>query len=149
MPYVDNGACPFECCTYRNWTVDKATDVRTAMRDGASIAFKLRKGEKVRGLTGAVITTQAGEVRVLKRTQIGNRMANPGDTLYILTYEGEGYSKVWYRGRISSEETYDRAVFREIRQPKSVWWVKVRNSKGKIGWSRQPENFGNKDECGN
>jgi hypothetical protein len=149
MPFIDKGACPFECCTYRTWTVDKATVVRSAMRDGASVAFRLRKGERVRGLTGSVITSQAGEVRVLKTTKIGNLTAQSGDVVYLLTYQGEGYHKVWFKGRISSEETYDTALFRSIREPKAVWWVKVRNSRGQIGWSREPENFGNKDECGN
>ncbi len=149
VPFVDNGACPFECCTYRSWTVDKDTTVRTAMRDGASVAFRLKKGERVRGLTGTVITTQAGEVRTLKKTKLGNVTVNPGQTLYLLTYLGEGFHKIWYRGRIYEEETYDPEIFRQVREPRSVWWVKVRNSKGKIGWSREPEHFGNKDECGN
>lgn len=149
MPFVDNGACPFECCTYRSWTVDKPTVVKSAMRDAASVAFRLRKGDRVKGLTGAVITSQPGEVRVLKRTKIGKLTAQPGDTLYLLTYVGEGFHRVWYKGKITEEETYDKAVFRQIRQPKSVWWVKVRNSRGQIGWSREPDNFGNKDQCGN
>ena len=149
MPFVDKGACPFECCTYREWTVDKATAVRSAMRDSSSIAFRLRKGERVRGLTGSVITSQAGEVRVLKRTKIGPFTAKPGDTLYLLTYVGEGFHRVWYRGKITEEETWDKSTFRQIREPKAVWWVKVRNSKGQIGWSREPDNFGNKDQCGN
>ena len=149
MPFVDKGACPFECCTYREWTVDRTTAVRSAMRDGSSIAFRLKKGERVRGLTGTVITSQPGEVRVLKRTKIGRFTAQPGDTLYLLTYVGEGFHRVWYKGRITEEETYDRKFFRELRKPKAVWWVKVRNSKGQIGWSREPDNFGNKDQCGN
>lgn len=149
VPFVDKGACPFECCTYREWTVDKPTVMRSAMSDGSSIAFRLRKGERVRGVTGNVITSQAGEVRVLKRTKIGKLMAQPGDTLYLLTYVGEGFHRVWYRGKITEEETWDKTIFRQIRSPKAVWWVKVRNSKGQIGWSREPDNFGNKDQCGN
>ena len=42
----------------------------------------------------------------------------------------------------------DPDLFKVIREPKSVWWVKVRNRQGKIGWSREPENFGNIDQCG-
>jgi|CXWL01.1.fsa_nt_gi hypothetical protein len=149
IPFVDKGACPFECCTYRDWTVDKATTIRSAMRDSSPVAFRLRKGERMKGLTGVVITSQPGEVRVLKQTKIGRYTAKPGDTLYLLTYQGEGFHKVWFKGRISSEETYDTALFRQISEPKAVWWVKVRNSRGQIGWSREPDNFGNKDQCGN
>lgn len=149
IPFVDKGACPFECCTYREWTVDKATAVSSAMRDSSPIAFRLKKGERVRGVTGVVTTSQSGEVRVLKRTKIGRLMAVPGDTLYLLTYIGEGFHKVWFKGKITEEETYDRTKFRDIRQPKSVWWVKIKNSRGQTGWSREPDNFGNKDQCGN
>src|SRR6476661_2097404 len=27
MPYIDKGACPFECCTYRQWSVKQPTAV--------------------------------------------------------------------------------------------------------------------------
>jgi len=149
IPFVDKGACPFECCTYRDWTVDKPTAVRSGMSDSSAVSFRLKKGERVKGLTGVVITSQPGEVRVLKRTKIGKITAGPGDRLYLLTYIGEGFHRVWYRGRITEEETYDEAIFRQIKEPKSVWWVKVRNARGQIGWSREPDNFGNKDQCGN
>lgn len=149
IPYIDKGACPFECCTYRAWTVDKPTVLRSAMRDGSAIAFRLKKGEKVKGLTGTVLTSQPGEVRVLKRTKIGKFTAQPGATLYLLTDVGEGFHRVWYKGKITEEDTYDKTIFRQIREPKSVWWVKVRNSRGQTGWSREADNFGNKDQCGN
>lgn len=149
IPYIDKGACPFECCTYREWTVDKPTAVRSAMQDGSSVAFRLKKSERVKGLTGVVITSQPGEVRVLKRTKIGKLTARPGDTLYLLTYVGEGFHRVWFKGKITEEETWDKTIFRQIRSPKAVWWVKIRNSRGQTGWSREPDNFGNKDQCGN
>jgi hypothetical protein len=148
-PFVDKGACPFECCTYREWTVDKATLVRSAMRDRASVTFRLKRGERVQGMTGVVITSQPGVVRVLKRTKIGRFTANPGDRLYLLTYVGEGFHKVWFRGNISEEETYDETKFSAISKPKAVWWVKVKNRRGRIGWSKSPDDFGNKDQCGN
>jgi hypothetical protein len=149
IPFIDKGACPFECCTYREWTVDKATTVRSAMRSGSSIAFRLKRGERVQGITGVVITSQPGEVRVLKRTKIGTATAERGDTIYLLTYIGEGFHKVWFKGKITEEETYDRTEFRVIAQPKAVWWVKVKNSRGQTGWSNSSDDFGNKDQCGN
>jgi hypothetical protein len=35
-----------------------------------------------------------------------------------------------------------------LEQPQSVWWVQIRNAKGQIGWTDQPEKFGNKDAAG-
>lgn len=149
MPYVDKGACPFECCTYRDWTVDKATSIHRDMSDASPIINRLKKGERVKGLTGTVITTRAGEIRVLKNTKLGNLNLKRGDRLYMLTYLGEGFSKIWYKGRIVEDEAWDEKLFKQLRSPSAVWWVKVRNRKGQTGWSRYPENFGNKDQCGN
>ena len=119
------------------------------MRDGSPVAFRLKKGERVKGMTGVVVTSRPGEVRVLKRTKIGRFTADPGDTLYLLTYIGEGFHKVWFKGKISEEETFDETTFRHILEPNAVWWVKIKNRRGQIGWSREPDNFGNKDQCGN
>jgi hypothetical protein len=148
VPYVDKGACPFECCTYREWNVVKPTQVRTYMSDSAPIAFRLKTDEKVLGVTGVVITTEAGIVQALKKTSIGGTSVKKGDRLYVLTNLGEGFAKVWFKARIFEGEPYDESTFKFVRKPKSVWWVKIKNRRGKIGWSRQPENFGNVDQCG-
>ena len=148
VPYVDKGACPFECCTYREWSVDKPTIAHRDMRDASPVSFRLAKGEKITGLTGTVITTRAGIVRVLKKTTLGKVKLNRGENIFLLTYLGEGFSKIWFKGRIFEEEVTDEKAFKLIRQPISVWWVKVRNRLGQTGWSRQPDNFGNKDQCG-
>jgi hypothetical protein len=146
-PYNDRGACPFECCTYRQWTVEKPTVIRTSMRDSALVGFRLRKGERVQGVTGVVITSIPGIARVLKRIDLGGIRLATGDRVYLFTNEGEGYVKAWYKGRFFSAEVLDPELYAIERHPRSVWWVKVR-SRGKVGWSRQPENFGNIDQCG-
>ena len=148
MPFVDKGACPFECCIYREWNVRKTTIARKSMNDSSSIAFRMKAGEKVLGVTGVVITSKPGEVKVLKRTKLGKFDLKKGDTLFLLTNLGEGFHKIWFRGRIFEDAAYDETRFKVIQQPTAVWWVKVRNRRGQIGWSRQPENFGNMDECG-
>jgi hypothetical protein len=148
VPYFDRGACPFECCTYRRWNVDKPTAMRSAMRDNAPVSFRLKAGEKVVGMTGVVITTQPGILRVLKDTTLRDVSLRRGDKIYLLTNLGEGFSKVWYKGRIFEGDPYDESIFETLQERKSIWWVKVKNRRGQIGWSRQPENFGNVDQCG-
>lgn len=149
VPYVDKGACPFECCTYREWTVDKPTVMHKEMSDSSPVSFRLAKGEKVTGVTGTVITTRAGIVRVLKKNTLEKVRLNRGDNIFLLTYLGEGFNKIWFNGHIFQGEVMDKKIFKLTRQPVSVWWVKVKNRRGQIGWSRQPDNFGNKDQCGN
>ena len=148
LPYKDVGACPFECCTYRQWSAKKQTTIYKEMKDGSPIAFRIKKGEKVIGVSGVVITTKAGVVKVLKNNKLGKVNLKAGDTLYILTNLGEGYNKIWYKGRIIAEQVYDDSLFKQLSEPKSIWWVKIKNRRGQIGWSKLPENFDNKDACG-
>ncbi|HUR98486.1 MAG TPA: hypothetical protein VMZ26_10515 [Pyrinomonadaceae bacterium] len=148
VPYIDKGACPFECCTYRQWSVEKPTAIRSAMKDSAPVSFRLKAGEKVQGMTGVVITTQPGIARALKNAKLGEMRIKKGEQFYVLTNLGEGFTKVWFKGRIFQGEPYDDSNFKFIREPKSIWWVKIKNRKGQIGWSREPEHFGNVDQCG-
>jgi hypothetical protein len=119
------------------------------MSDAATIGFRLKAGEKVLGMTGVVITTQPGIAQALKTAVVDEKVSiRKGEQLYVLTNLGEGFAKVWFNGRIFQGEPYDDSTFRFIRQPKSIWWVKIKNRAGRIGWSRQPDNFGNNDQCG-
>jgi hypothetical protein len=148
VPYIDKGACPFECCTYREWGVVKPTVIRKGMNDTSPVVARLKAGDKVRGMSGVVITTAPGIVQALKRTTVGYMRVNRGDRVYVLTNLGEGFAKVWFKGRIVQGEPYDESIFKPIRQAKSVWWVKIKDRRGRIGWSRLPENFDNVDQCG-
>lgn len=121
------------------------------MRESAPVAFRLKKGEKVTGLTGVVITTKAGIVKVLKNTLIDEKEKVPvkaGETLYLLTYLGEGYYVTWYKGRFLSDSFYESNGVKQVSEPDLTWWVKVKNRRGQVGWTKLPENFDNKDACG-
>lgn len=60
LPYESHGACPFECCTYREWSVDRDTDVFGDYRAKTPAKFHLKRGQKVAALTGVVVTTRLG-----------------------------------------------------------------------------------------
>lgn len=47
--FVDKGACSFECCTYRPWTVD--ADTHLYDRPGGKKVGMVKKGECVTGVT--------------------------------------------------------------------------------------------------
>lgn len=164
LPYLDRGACPFECCTYRRWTVEADTIIYKQRSEASGVAFRVRKGEHVTGVTGIVITTRPGKVIVKKATTIGDApkaRVSPGDVLYVLHYQGEGFFKIWFRGK-----TYDEALpgppdlvskaaparedanFRVVSGSDSVWWVQVKNARGQVGWTKQNDHFGNMDACG-
>ncbi len=71
--FIDKGACPFECCTYREWTVEKDTEFYDKV-DGKKIIGKVVKGTKIQGVTGEVHT-------VPLKIQTEN-----GREVYLLTY---------------------------------------------------------------
>ena len=157
LPYYNWGACPFECCTYREWSSNAPTHVLSWKNKNAPVVFELQKGEKVQGVTGVVITTRPGEAEVLKTTQLGEQKLKvvPGEVVYILHYEGEGFFKFWVRGQVDSDEFPDKvdpssrtgSVLRTIRKAETTWWVKVRNSRGQTGWTTETNHFDHMDAC--
>lgn len=137
--FVDAGACPFECCTYRQWTVKETTPVLNRPR-GKQVVGSLSKGDIVRGLTGEVISrpTEAKADRDIPETPI-----KAGDIFYVLHYDGEGYWKVWFRGKI----TFVHQSIMDVPQPKAEWWVKIKDSHGHTGWALSHGNFEHQDSC--
>jgi hypothetical protein len=167
LPYVNRGACPFECCTYREWSVEKDADVLTTHRDGAPVAFRVLKGERVRGVTGLVEVTRPGRA-VLHGTRVlatndGDVTVRPGEKILVLHPMGEGFWKVWVGGRVREAELHDKdetcfdrpprhrepapCAVRITTYPDWVWWAQV-ESGGRTGWTRQLDRFGDMDACG-
>ena len=166
LPYEDVGACPFECCTYREWTADAPVTFLRERRPDADAAFTVAKGERVRAITGIVVTTRAGRAQVDRPadlwTTAGTLQIKPGETLFLLTYQGEGHFAAWFAGRLydsveairfagvnlACDSRPDRCNGRVVEKPVSEWWVRVRNLNGVRGWTREPEKFSKKDGCG-
>jgi hypothetical protein len=150
-PYVDRGVCPFECCTYRDWTALAPITAYTEPRAGSPMAFRIARGEQVRALTGDVHFARVGMVVVRRpvvvHTETGDSVSlGAADTAYVLSPLGEGVYHIWVRGRVvdamffwDDRNTYPRpkgetAVL--VREPVKVWWVKVRAAGGPEGWIR-------------
>ena len=161
---TDEGACPFECCTYREWSVEADTPLLARPDDRAPVIGKASKGTKAQGITGIVIVTNPGRIEVLRPyTSESGRRYKPGDIVWVYTERGEGFFTVWYRGEMYDEEAtfmyHDRGGWdgcvekgtcwgKRKSFPVSIWWVKVKSSDGTVGWSRAHRNFGNMDACG-
>jgi hypothetical protein len=104
MPFEDVGACPFEGCVYCDWIAKGAGAVRTDRIPNSPIVFTVKKGEHVQAITGIVVTLKPGRVQfrapVDLRTNAGYVHVEPGETLYLLTYLGEGETKAWFQGQL-------------------------------------------------
>jgi hypothetical protein len=164
VPFEDVGACPFEGCVYREWTAKAAVRVRTERRLDAPVSYELRTGEKVTALTGIVVTLKAGLVQFREPRNLtsscGETRIEPGQTLYLLTYQGEGFTKAWFNGRLcedmdtvsfitaSCDLRPSRCAGKIIEPSKTEWWVQVRNRVGIVGWTHEPEKFDGKNAIG-
>jgi hypothetical protein len=151
--YEDKGACPFECCTYREWTVTTTTVFYKDRTANSPIAFRSQKGDRVTGLTGVVITLKPGKAFIKKAGTLGEGKniagVKQGEELYLLNYVGEGYYKFWLRGRIYSDQMAGgNDIVNLLKEPQTVWWVKVKDRQGRTGWSKQTNHFNGMDACG-
>ena len=166
--FVDQGACPFECCVYRTWTVLMDTVLYESEEFG-TVAAVAPAGELVEGVSGAVYTKPVPVEVTHEHSPIipGGREA-VGERFYLLTYLGEGFNRVWFKGRLFDVSiapmlthvphrfvSCDKPSFHcwwyiapEHRRRQSAWHVKVRLHDGVEGWTDQADNFGNKDACG-
>ena len=156
-PHENWGICPFECCSYREWTAEADVPVREQRSEQSPILFALRRGEAFDALTGVVITENPAAIRVERAVRDGyiDGSTEPqlslkrGDVVYMLTPVGEGAYKFWFKGKVyqagSSDMQGNPGV--EGKGMKLTWWKQVRNKAGKTGWTKSDE-FSNVDACG-
>jgi hypothetical protein len=146
--YVSKGACPFECCVYRNWTALRPLSLLD-QPGGRSIA-RIGDGEPVLAITGEVHTKplrfRLTENGPYADTVRGPRQMIPaGSIVYLLHPVGEGYWLVWFRGEaIAIDPAYGGPP------PSYQWWAKVKTRTGQIGWvlmSAEDLAFSNVDSC--
>lgn len=150
------GVCPFECCTYREWTADADVPVHQQRSDRSAVLFHLRSGEAFDALTGVVVTENPAPVtidRAVRDGYIEGKEAPQlsfveGDVIYKLAPLGEGAFRFWYRGKTYDSGT-DLAAMPGVegKGMTLTWWKQVRNKAGKTGWTRS-DHFRNADACG-
>ena len=165
LVYLDRGACEGEACGYGRWKTLETTTVYARPDEGSRKVREFRAGQCVTALTGEVHVYKPGRFVVIKTQE----RFKPGDVIYAYTYVGEEVYKIRHKGRWYPEQqlTYsprpgpDAAekctldarcwgVFEE--KPDSVWWIKMRDDRGRVGWTREPQRFlqpywGSESEC--
>jgi len=149
--YVDEGACPGEGCAYGRWRAQSDVVVYDKPGGGASAMGVILAGQRVRALTGQVHTVP-GMFRVHRE----HGRYRPGDVIEVLTYQGEGFFSVRFRGEIYEEELGfspwggipdSRCAdvsdcFGVLDQELDfTWWVEVYFADGARGWIRDPRDF--------
>lgn len=154
--YENWDVCPFECCTYREWSADDDIAIHKSRSERSRIVFRLHRGEAVYGLTGVVVTEKPGVIRIDKPVQDGffkgsdkpQLSLNAGDIVYMLSPLGEGFYLFWYQGKVYQSGLALAAMPGvDGREAKMIWWKLVKNRKGKTGWTNSSK-FNNVDACG-
>lgn len=162
-PYVAKEACPFECCTFREWTVEQEIPLYRAP-GGEPLGRKLSPGDKALGLTGEVHLEPhpmlAGVAFAAEESFDSDKQVQipAGAIVFQLDYVGEGFANFWYRGRtfvaemaqclVTGPDCWGEAIEpAAAAEPRHDWWVKVRLADGTEAWARD-EGFGNMDGCG-
>lgn len=157
--YTDVGACPGEGCRYNDTcTIESSTPVYSA-RGATAAGYTLKAGEKVTTLTGAVIT-RPGKIRIIHPVRISGQDLTLSGYIYLLTYRGEGFWKVWFNGKVidavglqnvvspmtcksSDIPCRDKTESRWISgpiwgemevAPQPDWWVQIRYASSRVGW---------------
>ena len=150
MPYIVKNACEGEGCA-RSGTWAACSDVvaRRDTRLDAPVVFTIHGGEKFTALTMDLHVEAPGMV-VFRHPMSnaseseGNEVDSidftPADTLYLLNSHGEGYLVWWFRGQAAEgyqfwrDPTYPEDTAVLVRQPKTIHWVRARNTAGQEGW---------------
>jgi len=130
--------------------------------------FRLKPGDPVTGLTGVVVTLKPGKAVIDRPVTLDcgseNLEAKPHEVLSLLHYEGEGNFKFKFHGRICIDEIpwpvkreKEFGVLGDLREiktylhtetvPETIWWVLVKNSDGKVGWTNEHGHFEHMDAC--
>ena len=145
LPYLDRDACPFEGCTYREWTARKSAVLYNTWEVKRHQVARISVGEKVTAITGIVITFRPGTIRMDR--DLPQQGLRSGDTVLVYTNLGEGFAKVWFKGRFYSEFDITFAAWPDHAAcggakciaaftdvGKSAWWSQVKLQSGRIGW---------------
>jgi len=165
LPYLDWGVCPFECCTYQQWTAAADIPLYEKRSHKSHVAAQVKSGEKVRGISGVVVTTEAGKTKVLKPVKLGYSQDSqapelslkPGDMIYTIHKVELASMLFWYHGKFYTDEVglpekaKGNIPFKDeleiVSRPKTEWWAVVESADGRIGWTDQTDSFKHVDRC--
>jgi hypothetical protein len=151
LPVIDYGACPFEGCSFGEWTVVKDTVLYSSWAPDRAKIGKLSKGQKVTGLTGVHITNKPDTIQVV--ADIPQLSLKRGDTIFRYMYRGEGYADIWAKGKWMKETDCTFISEKEIggclrdcsakviEEGDKEWWVQVRTKADQVGWAKVEDNF--------
>ncbi len=168
-PIIRRNVCPFECCTYREWTAVGEIPVYATEGDTTAVAFTIKDSESFTAIEGNMHLHRLGLVAVHRSvtdTIYDTYHFEPGDTLLVLDYVGEGFHTVWRGGSLEEIEAFWRfedpdehgadadapitgPAWTVVAEPDPHWWVRVQTKDDRNGWIYMNKaHVTNADACG-
>lgn len=137
------GACPFECCVYGAWRAESTIPLVSTPGEAPSASSRgLEPGTAFQADSGHVRVTGLALVAVTEWVApMPQRRLEPGDTLVLLDYVGEGFHSAWLEGEFVEVSDFwssatDRPRGAVIGEHSSEWWVHATSEGGTSGWFR-------------
>jgi len=166
LPVVFPGMCPREYCCLGEWSTRSAS-VQVFGQPGdrdrpvavvpERTDFKVDSSVEVAVRLGIAVVDRA--VKAYASSVYDSTMLAPGDTVYLMLYDGEDVFHAVYRGQPLAVEAFwagppgmlrpdDTPTYgRVIQDLRSEWWVRVRLSSGIVGWIQPTETLQGLDAC--
>ena len=133
--FVIHGVCPFACCRYGKSTMISPGTLRAWPSLSADSVFRVEESMRVQSDSGLMILNPPGIGVVAGEFSTAAGGPNPGDTVEVLSYTGEGVNRVRWQGRVL--ELGGAVQIRMVREPVQSWWVYMTESTSQqSGWMR-------------
>jgi hypothetical protein len=146
--FKDEGACPFEGCIYRKWRAEALTTIYAQPDALSPVVFSVQPGEWVTAITGFVLTSEPGVFELIQDVEFPQYRLPRGAKVYVYTAGGEASYKAWFDGRFFDFEDPGQDKARLVKEPKNTWWVHIRSSENRDGWTSEAMHFSNNDQLG-
>ena len=136
-----SGACPFECCVYGTWTGTDVVPLRAEPRRANPVVATIPAGEPFAADSGFVRLTGISVLVVQDTVNAGPTTFDPGDTIAVLDYIGEGFFNVWDGKQVWQVEDFwgglqpmpEAGLLGGGRDGRE-WWVHATTKDGAKGW---------------
>ena len=119
--YIDtNNPCPFECCSYGNWTIDAPVKGYEKPDANSNVVGEFKEGN-IATVTKGEIHVSPGQFLISKITRMEPikesylpiyreyyESHKVGGIIPLYTYLGEGIYKTWFKGHFLEVDPRDR-----------------------------------------
>ncbi len=145
LPHVEAGASLGEGHQYGRWKALINASVYDTWKMGRKVVSRLAPGETFVAESSVVVTTRPGVIRMDR--DLARHGLKRGDTILTYGFVNEGFSRVWFKGRIYADFDISFARWLDgagcqgwncaatyVEQPEAIRWVQVRLDTRTTGW---------------